>query len=650
MSGIGLIGLGLKAMTASSTALQVTGHNISNANVQGYSRQEAELATSMGQFTGAGYFGKGVDVVTIKRSHNEFLTRQADASQSLAAMDAARNTQLKRLENLFPTGEQGLGATAGAFLNSMADLANRPSDASSRQVVLARAGDLASRFKATGDGLDDMQAGVTADVTSAVAEVNGLAADIARVNQRIAELKGLGQPANDLLDQRERLVSQVAEHLSVTRLEASDGTMSVFVAGGQSLVLGTTASTLTATPDPSDTSRISVALKEGALTRTLDSRALSGGDIAGFLNFQNQDLTDARNMVGQMGASLAEAVNKQQALGLTLQSPLGSVAGSPLFAYGAPRTLAHASNGAPPADVTLTVVDGSALKASDYDLSPDTANPGNYTLVRRSDGLTRSIGSGDVVDGLRIDVGPTGMQPGDRFLLQPVGRSANSFALMLSDPRDVAAASPLISLASPANVGTARAATLSVTASPLPTPGATARLTFTDDAGNYVWELYDSSNTLLANGSGAWQAGAAVPTPPTDINGFSMTLDGVPRTGDVITVEPTPASALSTNNGNALALLALRDQPLVDGQTATDAYAHALADVGVRVQSSTTAADISQATASQAESARSSQAGVNLDEEAAKLIQFQQSYQAAGKMLQVAQSLFDTVLQLASAR
>jgi flagellar hook-associated protein 1 FlgK len=218
---------------------------------------------------------------------------------------------------------------------------------------------------------------------------------------------------------------------------------------------------------------------------------------------------------------------------------------------------------------------------------------------------------------------------------------------LLRDGRDLAAASPLLASAAPGNVGTAAVASLRVTESPLPMAGASTRISFTSDAGDYNWEVFDSGNNLLAAGSGLWQPGQTIPASGVSVNGFELTLSGVPRNGDVLNVEPTPVQALASNNGNAVALLALRDAAIVGGRSATDAWSYTMADIGVRVQTARTSAEISDAVAGTAELRRSSQSGVNLDEEAARLIQYQQSYQAAAKVLQVAQSLFDTLLQTA---
>jgi flagellar hook-associated protein 1 FlgK len=651
MSASALLSLGVKAMTANYAALQTTGNNIANANVVGYSRQQVVLATTQGQSTGAGYFGRGVDVATVTRSHDEFLTREAAAAKALSAMDSARLAKLQQLEAVFKPGEGGLGDATSQLFNAMVDLSSQPNDLSARQVVLARAGDLATRFSESGAALDTVQASVDVDVKASVSEINSLARSIASANQRIAEQRGQGQPANDLLDERDRLIGKLSEQVQVTRIDAADGSVGVFIGGGQRLVLGSDAAELKAMPDAADPTRSAVAIMDGTSARLLDDTVLGGGKLAGLLRFQNIDMVQGRAQIGRLAAAVAGAINDQQTRGLSLQLPLGQVSGSPLFAMGPSQALPNAANardasGNAIGSVTLTITDSAALQASEYDLRESSTSPGSWALTRLSDGTVSTVNSGDVVDGLRIDI--NNAQSGDRFLLQPVSRVANGMSKLLSDPRDLAAASPLLATTAAGNTGTATVASLQVTASPLPTPGASTRLTFTDDAGAYAWDLLDAGNNVLASGNGNWQAGQALPPTGQDINGFSLLISGVPRSGDIVTVAPTPASSVASNNGNALSLLALRDAALAGGHTATDAWAQAIADVGVRTQSAQASSEISTAVADQAELLRSSQAGVNLDEEAARLIQYQQSYQAAAKMLQVAQTLFDTLLQAAA--
>ena len=658
--------LGTRAMFASYAALQTTSNNIANSNTPGYSRQQVELATAGGQFTGAGFFGKGVDVTSVTRSHSAFLTREASTTKSLAAADETRAVQLRQLEQLFKTGEAGLGAAAGELLNAFVDVASHPQDSSARQVVLGRAQEVASRFRATGEQLDVLQTGVNQEMKTSVAAVNSIAKSLAGLNQQIAAVKGSGHEPNDLLDQRDKLVNDLSAYLQVTTIPAQDGTLSVFIGGGQQLVLGSKATQLIAAPDPYDPSRINLGWRDASGDHNLPDALITGGSISGLLRFQGQDLADARNRLGQMAAALSGRLNEQQALGLDLRQPAGS--GAPIFSVGAPQVLPASTNardvsgnfvasvlngsGVRVPTVSLTVTNASELQASDYDLRADPAGaPGAYQLTRLSDGLVRTVSNGAVLDGIRVDVASPVPGATDRFLLQPVAAATRNMLRVLNDPSGIAAAAPVTATLNPANIGTASVASLRAVSTALNAQN-TATLSFTSDTGNYTWELRDrSTNALVSTGTATWTAGA-----PIQLNGWEMQLSGVPRNGDVMTVAKTDYPA--GNNGNARAIVDLRDAALVGqqtlaggvvvaGETITDAYASAMAEVGVRVQNIRSSAETSASVAASAEAARADKSGVNLDEEAARLIQFQQSYQAAAKMLQVAQSVFDTLLQTA---
>jgi flagellar hook-associated protein 1 FlgK len=313
----------------------------------------------------------------------------------------------------------------------------------------------------------------------------------------------------------------------------------------------------------------------------------------------------------------------------------------------------------------MTVVDSKELQASDYELFADPNLPaGSYQLTRLSDGTTQTVTNGSVVDGFRIDIAGPAPAPRDRFLLQPVGSAARNTRRVLDDPKGIAAASPVESTFDVNNTGTASLASLSATAVNPAAPELNATITFTSDTGNYDWELRDQGGTLVRSGSAVWTAGQPIrsdawtPAAPAQRYDWELNLNGVPRNGDTLNVAKTTIPA--SDNGNAKALLALRDAKIVGqrtlasgsvvaGTTATDAYANVLADVGVRVQGAKLSEQMSASIANDAKEAQASKAGVNLDEEAARLIQFQQSYQAAAKMLQVAQQVFDTLLQAGGA-
>lgn len=662
MSGSALMGLGTRALFANYAALQATGNNISNANTKGYSKQTVELETAGGQFSGAGFFGKGVNVTTVSRAHDEFLTREAVNAQSMAAADSTRADQLKQLETVFATGESGVGYAAGQFLNSFVDVANHPQDLAARQVVLGQAQDVASRFRAAGEQMDSLQANVTSEIGAAIKQVNTLALRVADINGQISLAQGSGHQPNDLLDQRDNLIGQIGQYLQIATIPASDGTTSIFIGGGQSLVLGGQASQLAPMTDEFNPSLIRVGLNDASGTHAIPGNLITGGAIAGLLKFQNTDLVAARNQLGQMAAALAGKVNDQQALGLDLGTP--ATAGAAIFSTGATIVLPSSNNakdaaGNPIASyvnasgtrvpsVSFTITDATQLRASNYQVQADPATAGNYLVTRQSDGTQVSIASGGTVDGFQLNVVAPLPAVNDRFQLQPVASAALNMRRVLDDPRGIAAASPVTAAVGATNTGTASVASVKAVSNTI-NPNLTATLTFTSGTGNYDWELRDATTGIVASsGSAVWTAGQSI-----NLNGFELNLNGVPKTGDTVVVQKTAYPA--TDNGNARALTDLRDVKMVGvigtsgGVTVTDAYANAMTDIGVRVQSSQISADMSAAVASDAQAAVSEKTGVNLDEEAARLIQFQQSYQAAAKMLQVAQTVFDTLLKVAGA-
>lgn len=661
-----LMALGVRAMSANYAALQAVGNNISNANVAGYSRQQVELETVAGQFTGAGFFGKGVNVATVTRAHDEFLTREAARTASTAAADKALSEQLQQLERVFTTGETGLGSAIGQVFNAFADVASKPQDISARQAVLSRIDEMAARMRTASDQIASLQNGVTQDLKASVGKVNALTREIASLNHQIASVNGFGHTPNDLLDKRDLAVQQLSELIQVSTVASSDGMLSVFVGAGQKLVLGNQATELAMVPDTFDPARTQLAILEAGIARELPQGIISGGSIAGLLTFQNRDLVDARNHLGQLAAAVSDQLNRQQALGLDLTERPGGA----LLSVGGPQVLfARQNTGAGSVEVTLE--NTAQLRASDYELTMDTA--GSYVLRRLSDdhvfqppelpALTpASLAAGVRVDGMTLRITGTPAM-GDRFLIRPVAAAARDATPVMTDPRGIAAASPVAASADMANGGTLSVATLQLLSPPAtPVPevvfrfavdaatGATTYAVSTDGGATFP----DAPQPFVSNQPIAFPAGSATPQ-------WNLTLRGTPADGDLVHIERTPVP--SANNGNANALLALRDVRMVgeevnnqtgaavfEAATFADAYAGILSTFGVRVQSARSLAAQSGAVAEQAKSMASNQSGVNLDEEAARLIQFQQSYQAAAKMLQVAQAVFDTLLQTASGR
>lgn len=636
MTTTSLVSLGTAALYAANAQLLTTSNNIANASTPGYSRQSVELATAGAESNGAGFFGRGVTVSTVSRAANLFLTQQAVATGSAAAADGVRRDMLTQLEKVFGAGEAGLGNAATQIFNSFADVASNPSDLSARQAVLGRLEDFASLARSSSDQIEALQANVVHDVQGGISEVNTLATQLAKLNLSIAASTRRGQQPNELLDQRDELVRRIGAQVNVHTVAGPDNTVAVFVGSGQTLVLGGAAFKLVPRSDEHDASRIAVGIEIGGQVTQLGTDAVGEGQIAGLLRFQEGDLAEARTRLGQMAAGLGLALNAQQALGLDLSG----AAGTPLFTISPPQALPAAGNardasGGFVSSVSLSITDPSALEASEYRLEPDSANAGQYLLTRLADGKQfPPVADGATVDGFTITIGPNAPQPGESFLLKPVSNAAAGLSVALKNPRGLAAANPMTGVINPANTGTAAIASLSVQAPPAAGAGYQAMtLRFTDAAGAY--ELVDSSDAVL-------QAGTYSPGQPITYDGLVLALSGVPKSGDRISLSPTSHPAAS--NGNALRFDDLANRGLIGGVTVADAHANLLADVGVRVQGAVASADNTATVAARAKSELTAEVGVNLDEEAARLIQFQQNYQAAAKMLQTAQTLFESLL------
>ena len=558
MSANSLMNVGVQAMFAAQTQLNTTGHNIVNAAVDGYSRQSVKLATVAGRPSGVGYIGGGVSVTTVERAVNRFLTAQNNQAQSQAAADGSRLGMLTQLEDGYALGELGLGQAASKVFAAFGDLAAAPKDESVREVVLSAIETSASRFRSTGEHLATLQTATAQQLQDEVTVVNGLTGQIAALNRQLTGTGGALDQPNDLLDQRDELIAKLGLHIEVSRVDnrgqdgKPDGSVSLFVGGGQSLVLGSDSYELKTVPDANVPEQVRLAIDLNGHNREIPSRTFSGGSIAGLLKFQDEDLAGARAELGLLASGLADALNSQHAKG----TDLDGLAGQPLMAVGDPVVAASAHNardvnGEFLAKVTMARVpgQGTQLQASDYTLQPDPADNTRFQLTRHADGkIFSALDNGAQIDGFTFDVGSTPMAAGDKFLLQPVSGSADAAALGVTDPRKLAAA------------------------------GATA------------------------SGSG---------------------------------------------NANALQLQNLAKATTVGGNTFNNAHARALSELGVRVQRATSDSESSANVATMNKEQLGGETGVNLEEEAARLLQFQQSYQAAAKVLLTAQKLFDTMLSIA---
>ena len=649
---MGILNIGTQALQANQIALQTAGNNIANANTVGYSRQSVVMETVQGQYSGAGYIGKGVNVQTIKRNFDEYLTRQATLTGSIAAGDQSRADNLKNLEGLFSGGTSGLGASISDMLNAFSDIASAPTDLTARTVALTRVNETASRMRALSANLDDLQDGITQPLAQMVSNVNTIAKSIAEVNQSIAKVQANGQPPNDLLDKRDQLIRDLNQYVQTSVIPASDGTVGVFIGGSQALVLGTTVAPISVTQDAfADPLRSKLQITRAGQAITLDESVLGGGQIPALLKFKNTDLNDARNLLGRLTLATTTAMNEQHKLGLDLDGNVGGDLFTPITFGGnniIPQTLGNTGT----ATLGLAINDVTKFVASDYQIDFTSATTGNIT--RLVDGVVfafpqtppataPALATIDGLDFQDLSVGPNAAAAGDRFLFKPFSTAANAVNSEFSSSRALAVASPVSVAATSTNKGSITVNSL--VAKNLATPIDNYTVTFNVVGGVTTYDILDTTTATTVATAQPYTSGQPITYAPAGTAGWSLTITGAPANLDTLTIKPTPAQFRNLNGGNATAMMDLRDKPMFDGANLTDGYAGLIAQLGIRTQSSIYTAQVSGNLASTAEKDRAGVSGVNLDEEAAKLLQYQQAYQASAKMIQISQSIFDTLIQ-----
>jgi flagellar hook-associated protein 1 FlgK len=628
-----LLNTSISGLLAFQRALDTTSHNITNANTVGYSRQLPELMTRQAQQAGNGWLGNGVDVTTIKRAYDDFLANQSRTATSSYSHANTYATQAARVSNLFGNSTTGLSASLQNFVNSMQSVADTPTSIPARQTLLSQGQSLIDRLQSYDSSLRSFDAQVSATLETEADAITSIARGLAQLNQQITSgYAQTGQPPNDLLDQRDRLINELSQHINVSVVPQGDNSLSVFIGNGQPLVVGQTATTVVAADDPYDPTRniISVRTPHGEVDIT---SSLSGGTLGGVLDSRTQMLDPARNALGRMSVAIAEVMNDQHRAGIDLQGNLGG----DFFSVGGVGVRSNANNtGSSAAAATRATGAAGSLTTSDY-LMAYTA--GGWTLRRQDTGASVAMtGTGTaadpfVADGLSIVV--SGVPAvGDRLLIQPTAEAVGGMRLLVNDPSEVAAAAPIVSAVSAGNRGSGAISAgevLDVTNAQLRSP---ATITFTSAtqytvSGDPTLYTYTPGNNI-------------------DANGWRVHITGTPAAGDSFTVSDNTSGA--GDNRNALKLAAVMSQPVLNGGTTTmkAAVGQFIGEIGVKTNQAQVTAEAQKVVADEAESALQSVSGVNLDEEAANLIRYQQAYMAIAQMIRVADTIFQSVLQATS--
>jgi len=574
-----MLSIGTTALIANQGALSTTSHNISNLNTEGYNRQRAEFGTYPANFEGTHYIGTGVQITSVERMFDQFLSNQVRQYTSQEQQLATFNDFSSRVDDLLGSPQLSISTGLNEFFNAVHDVADNPTSEAARQVMLSQANILANQFQTLDQQIGSLNDQVNSGLEIAVKDVNVLSQGIAELNQAIFDASHAGTiPPNDLLDQRDQLINELSELVSVSTLKQDNGAINVFVGNGQALVVGNTAIELSTVPNPTDTTKLEIAYGP---SQVIVSDQITGGTLGGLISVRSGVLGSVQQELDDLATGLVEATNAQHQVGITLSGN----AGGDFFAVPTPPTTISASN----------------------------------------------------------------------------------IQVAITNPRDIAAAFPVTNTTSVSNTGTGQLEIIAIDGSaPLfdPINTLTTDITFSYNSGTGAYDVtYDGGAASIvydpATDSGKiFDLGALAAPPHTDFTAgkppLTITLSGVPGNTDSFTISNSVSGGSFTavgDNRNALAIAELQVSKTMDPNgtgsnthSFGDSYEVMVANVATKTHQSDVGQQTQQALLDQANLNYESVSGVNLDEEAANLIKYQQAYQAAAQIITVSNTVFNSLL------
>lgn len=703
-----LLGTSTSGVLAAQRALGTTGHNIANATTEGFSRQRADLEARKPTLSGNGAIGTGVIVDNVSRYYDEFVVGELRNTTSQSKFYDKAYDYTTQVDNLLADPRAGLAPSLSDFFDSVNGLANDPSSNSSRQVMLSSARNLSDRFEFMNTRLDDLRTATNGDMRVMVGQVNELAKGIAELNNAIVRSREVtNKPANDLLDQRDRLVEELSELINVRTTIQEDDRMNVFVGNGQTLVVADVASKLDVQLNEFDPTQSEVVFV-GAGGNTVITPYLTGGALGGLNKFRSEILDPTQNELGRIAIGVAKTFNEQHKLGMDLSNQLGENffseidTDSPLVLPSLKnkgdiqlKVEVTDANKLTTSDYQLNYVQGQyeLLRLDDAKVIRRFSSPPQDF---EEEGLRLTIKGGSNIQEL------------DKFIIQPTRRSAELFGVEVGSISNIAAASPIRVESDIDNLGDAEIEVTQITSTDNPSFKTAAGnlsppyiVRFVDDnnfeildnSGKPVRVKLDASaddpsislnefkSATPAVPATETEDGRAIPAIPpkhdrkekgeqadglggvagpipynakegTEIlpvaggidRGINIKVNGKPRAGDIFRIEFNTDG--TSDNKNALALAQLQTKPTLMGGTAD--YTQTYGQLVSRVGSTTHELGLNKKAQSllldQAIESREAISGVNLDEEAAELIRYQNLYQANAQVIAAAKQTFQVLL------
>jgi len=429
----------MSGLSAAQAALNTVSNNINNYNVAGYTRQTTVLSQANSTLGAGGWVGNGVNVTGVHREYDAFISNQLRAAQNQSSGLTTRYEQMSKIDNMLSSSTNTLSSTMQDFFKTMQTLVSNAEDPASRQALLGKAEGLVNQFRVTDQYLRDQNKEVNGSISTSVSQINTYAKQIANLNDQISRLTGVGAGAspNDLLDQRDQLVSELNKIVGVEVTVQDGGTYNVTVGNGYTLVQGSSANQLAAVASSADPSRTTVAFVDKTAGNVeIPEKLLTSGSLGGLMTFRSQDLDQTRNSLNQMALAFADAFNTQHKAGVDANNE----SGTDFFSFGKPEALSNAKNSKPGATFDVSFTNTSQVQASDYKV---TRVGGEWQVTRLSDNANVKLtDNGDSIefDGLKIDITGTAAN-NDSFMVKPVTNAIINMEVKIKDESQIAMAS-----------------------------------------------------------------------------------------------------------------------------------------------------------------------------------------------------------------
>ncbi|WP_298940879.1 flagellar hook-associated protein FlgK [uncultured Psychromonas sp.] len=663
-----LLQIGLSGIYSSQASLATTSHNISNVSTEGYSRQTVDTSAAGAQRSSTNFIGSGSVISSIDRAYDQFAFTENVINTSSHAYYEQTYTQANQMDLLLSSDSTSATTSILNMFSSLSSVADNPSLLESRNVFLNDASSMVNQYNTLYSHLKTQYESINADIENSSDVITELAQSIASLNSQISIVTGSasGGDANDLLDKRNLAITELSEYVNTSVVEADNNMVNIFIGSGQGLVMGNVSQSVIAVNGDPDPTRKELALNFNGQATAINGNKLGSG-VAALFNSRDNDLEVAMNQLGQSVIGLTHAINEQQKEGQTLNGEIGADIFNDINSTQSmqKRVLSH-DDGLGKAILSVRIDDLSELSADEFTLKVSEYTAGStlsFTVTNKTTGASQDVSIADLSTEARVSIPGAGisigidsiitpLEEGKEFTLRPTRNGAMEASVQENEPEKVAAADAEIKAFT--NTGNTGSAEFRVSAinnksdryymdedHPL-----TIKISSNTSSSEIAYNLFDKDGSQVNNTELTTSVDPLTGKAVFVAGGVEVEMKaGFPVANDEVTL--TFNETGEGDNRNMLAITDLQNAKVMNGNQASfqDVYNNMLSEVGAK----TANADIAMQSASilkdQSFERIQNISGVNMDEEAANLMLYQQYYSASARVITVANEVFESLLQ-----